>query len=186
MTTRSVLVEQIRRKLAGGNVPNSFPITEQEVGKIVDQVSNSVIAIQCLQGFWDDYITTYEDREIKLDTKKNLYYTDLPAKPISLPDQQGVYQVSTMQDQSKIFLATRPNAEFLYSDINLVLQGKGGYYNTQDKIYFVNFIPSNNAETVLVKEIVDRSVFDDEQDYQIPPSIEDLILNTVFNKFSGK
>lgn len=186
MTTRKSLVEQVRRKLAGGNVPNNFPVTEQEIGKMLDQVANSVIAIQCLQGFWDDYITTYEDREVKLDTNKNLYYVDLPAKPISLPDQMGVYQVSTMQDQARIFLATRANAEFLYSDLNLILQGNTGYYNQQDKIYLVNYNPSTNADKLLVKEIVDRSELDEEADYQIPPSIEDLILINVFNKFAGK
>lgn len=186
MTTRSILIEQVRRRLAGGEVPNNFPITVRDVGKIVDQVTNSVITINCLQGLWDDYLTTYENRDITLDTNKNLYYTDLPAKPLSLPDQMGVYQVSTMQDQSRIFLATRPNAQFLYSDINLTLQGNVGYYNEQDKIYFVNFIPTENATKILVKEIVDRSVFDDEEDYQIPPSIEELIINNVFNKFQGK
>ena len=59
MTTRSILIEQVRRRLAGGEVPNNFPITVRDVGKIVDQVTNSVITINCLQGLCDDYLTTY-------------------------------------------------------------------------------------------------------------------------------
>jgi len=186
MTTRSILVEQIRRKLAGGNVPNNFPITEQEVGKLVDQTTNSIIGINYLNGLYDDYITTYENLEIKLDTTKNIYYCTLPAKPISVPNQGGVAQVSTMQDQSKLFLAVTANAQFLYSNISEILQGNSGYYVEQDKLYFVNYNPSTNADKILLKVLVDRSVFDDEEDYQIPPSIEELILTTVINKFSGK
>jgi hypothetical protein len=186
LTTRKLLVEQVRRKLAGGNVPNNFPITELEIGKMVDQSANAVIATQCLQGLWDDYLTEYEDLPIKLDEKKNLYYTDLPAKVISLPNQLGVFQVSTMQDQSSIFIPTTVNSQWLYPNLAEILQGNSGYYNEQKKIYFVNYNPNDNTDTILLKLIVDRSELDEEADYQIPPSIEEIIYATVLNKFSGK
>lgn len=185
--TRGIFIEQIRRQLAGGNVPTNFAITPQEVGKKVDQVANDAIKIMCLQGMAADYVTTYENVKVQFDSNKNQYYCELPNKVISLPSQSGVYQVSTMKDQSKLILACSPSVEFLYSsDINAILQGNVGYYNQQNKLYLVNYESLTDTDTLLLKLVVDRSVFDDEEDYQVPPDMEALILMKTLELFQGK
>lgn len=187
MTTRKVLVEQVLRKLTGGNLSSSFAITELEIGKQIDQVTNAIIRINCLNGNWDDYLTTYENIPIVKDTNKDIYYCTLPAKVISIPNQMGVFQVSTMKDQSSIFLPATANAAWLYGeDLAISLQGNSGYYNEQDKLYFLNYNPSTNTDTILLKLIVDRSELDEEEDYQIPPDIEEMILLKTFNFYQGK
>lgn len=45
MTTKKIFVEQVLSKLTGGNISPNFAIKELEAGKIVDQVTNGVIAI---------------------------------------------------------------------------------------------------------------------------------------------
>lgn len=187
MTTRKVLVEQVLRKLTGGNISSSFAVTELEVGKLVDQITNGVIRINCLQGFWDDYLTTYENVSIIKDERKNLYYCTLPSKVISLPNQMGVFQVSTMQDQSILFIPATANASWLYGEeLNITLQGNSGYYNEQDKLYFINYNPSTNTDTILLKLIVDRSELEEDVDYQIPPDAEEIILAKAFNFYMPK
>ena len=185
MITRKILVEQIRRKLAGGNVPNNFAITELEVGKQVDQVANAVIKIACLNEGFDNFLATYEDVKIVKDTLKNIYYCELPAKVIGFKNQEGVYQVSTMQDQSSLFTPCPTNVQWMSGEkINEQLQGRSGYYNQQQKLYFVNYSPSTNTDTILLKLIVDRSYLEEEDDYQITPDLQKLILQETFNFYA--
>ena len=187
MTTRSILIEQVRRRLAGGEVPNNFPITVRDVGKMVDQVSNGVIEIKCKQGFQDDYVTTFENVPIAYDQAKCLYYSQLTGKAISLSSQGGIYQVSTMTDQAKTFIGCPVNAQFLYPNLADLLGDDAGYYNQQFKIWYVNYIPTEQTDTILLKMIIDRSVFEDDEDYQIPAGeVENLIIDLVFNKFQAK
>jgi hypothetical protein len=187
MTTRKVLVEQVLRKLSGGNLSSSFAVSELEVGKQIDQVTNAIIRINCLNGSWDDYITTFDNVSITLDESRNIYYCVLPSKVISIPNQMGVFQVSTMKDQSNIFLPVTANASWLYGfELSDVLQGNSGYYNEQDRLYFVNYTPFDNTDKVLLKLIVDRSSLDEEEDYQVPPDIEEMILLKTFNFYQGK
>ncbi|WP_288983751.1 hypothetical protein [uncultured Flavobacterium sp.] len=186
MTTRKILVEQVLRKLSGGNISPNFAITDLEVGKLVDQVANGVIAIECKKGLRDDYVTTYENVPIVLDENLNLYYSDIK-RVISLPNQEGVVQISSMQDQSIIFIACDANARFKYPNIADLLGTTAGYYNEQKKIFYLNYSPSTNITSALIKLVVDRSELDEEEDYNIPSGeIEDLIINLTLNKFQGK
>lgn len=183
MITRKILVEQIRRKLAGGNVPNNFAITELEVGKQVDQVANEVIYIRCADdGAWDNFLTTYENVPITLDSAKALYYFEIP-RVIGFKNQQGVFQVSSMKDQESIFMPLSANGQWLYQNINEVLEGCVGYYNDQKRVYLVNYNPATNTDNLLVKLVVDRSELDEEADYQITPEVQKLILRETVNFF---
>lgn len=184
MITRKILVEQIRRKLTGGNVPNSFAITELEVGKQVDQVANEVIYIRCADdGAWDNFLTTYENVPIVLDSAKALYYFEIP-RVIGFKDQQGVFQVSSMKDQSLLFIRVQANALWQYGEkLNMILEGQAGYYNEQKRVYLVNYNPATSTDNLLVKLVVDRSELDEEADYQITPEVQKLILRETVNFF---
>lgn len=185
MTTRSILIEQLRKRLAGGTVPDNFPVTKRDQGKLIDQVANKRIFIYCLQdgADWDNVLTTYENVDILFDENKKLYYCNVP-KVIAFKDQQGIFQVSSMQDQENIFLPVSVNALWQFPDINEVLEGNAGYYNEQKKIYLVNYNASNNTTKLLLKLVVDRSELDDEEDYQVPENlVEDILIGTItFNQ----
>lgn len=182
MTTRKILVEQYLRKISGGNISSSFAITELEAGKLIDQVANKRIFIYCVQngGDWDSVLTTYENVPIVFDEAKKLWYCTIP-KVISFKDQQGVYQVSSMQDQENIFIPVYANAQWQYPNINEVLEGSTGYYNEQKRIYLVNYNPSEDTTQLLLKLVVDRSELDEEEDYQIPENLVEDILIGVLN-----
>lgn len=186
MTTKKIFVEQVLSKLTGGNISPNFAIKELEAGKIVDQVTNGVIAIECKKGFRDDYVTTYENVPILFDSVKKVYYSDIK-RVISLPDQSGVVQVSSMEDQSVIFIPASANASFKYPNIQDLVGTTPVYYNEQKRLIYLNYSPNTNITSALVKLVVDRSELDEEEDYQIPAGeIEDLITGLVLNKFQSK
>ena len=185
MTTKSrgMLIEQIRNNLAGGMAPITFNPSIREVGIRVDQVANAVIRINCENDggvACGDYYTAYENVAILKDAGLNKYYCVLPAKVISLSNQKGVWQVSTMQDQSEPFTSIgTQGASIFKDDLYDLLQDEAGYYYEQGKLFFENYNPVQNTDTLLLKLIVDRSVFSDEEDYCVPPDIEDLIVEKV-------
>lgn len=186
MITRSILIEQVRRRLAGGEVPNNFPITVRDTGKMVDQVANAAIKITCLNEGWDNFLTPYENVPVLFDSAKNLYYCVIK-QSIGFKNQDGVFQVSTMEDQVNIFTPMPANTQWQFSEnMNLILGNSVGYYNEQKKIYLINYSPSEDANELLVKLVVDRSELDDEEDYKITPELEKLILQEVFNFFQPK
>jgi len=178
-----MLTELIRNALAGGMAPANFNPSKSEVGLRVDQVANGIIRINCeadsgiLAGA---YYVPYEDVPILKDEKLNKYYCELPAKVISLANEKGVWQVSTMQDQSIIFIPIGTQGAWKYKEELFDLLGNNpGYYAQQGKLFFENYNPVENTDTLLLKLIVDRSVFDDEEDYCVPPDIEDMIVDKV-------
>lgn len=187
MTSRAIIVEQVKNQLAGGKAPANFPITDQEIGKKVDQITNDIIAINCMEDILcDDYCLPFEDVEILLDAALNKYYCVLPAAVISLPRQKGVWQVSSMQDQSLPYVSIGTQGASRYkADLADLLQGNVGYYYQQGKLFFENYNPALNTTTLLVKLIVDRSYLEDEDSYCVPGNIEKMIVEKTFETFPG-
>lgn len=191
MTSRGIMIEQVRNKLAGGKAPANFPVTLREAGKLIDQIANEVIKIECKMDLMcGEYCIPYESISIKKDDSLNKYYCDLPAKVLGLDHQKGVWSVSSMKDQSTPWVRITTQGAFLYkSKMQNLLEECGevpGYYYQPGapKLFFEGYDPAIHTDNVLIKLVSDRSSLDDEDDYCIPADMENIIIDRVFQKFN--
>lgn len=184
--SRGMLIEEVRNQLAGGMAPINFNPSIREVGIRVDQVANEAIGIECFSDDkCNDFHVAYPNIPIVKDASLDKYYCELPAKVIALPRQKGVWHVSAMKDQSLPWVKIGTQGAWLYKEKLFDLLGDTpGYYYEQGKLFFENYNPSSDTDNILVKLIVDRAVFDDEENYCVTPNIEKLIVEKVFELFS--
>lgn len=181
-----MLIEEIRNQLAGGMAPIDFNPSIREVGIKVDQVTNDAIAIECFSDDkCNDFYVPYENVKVEFSKSRQKYFCVLPAKVLSLDKQKGVWQVSSMTDQGITWTKIGTQGAWLYREKLYDLLGDlPGYYYEQGKLWFENYNPGVNADNLLVKLIIDRAVFDDEDDYKITPNLERLVVDKVFEMFS--
>ena len=135
-TTKRKLAEQVMRIISGGSVKNDFQIDIREIMISIEQERDRLVKIELFNsmregdpGIIGNFISTFSNVEVKEDKDKKLFYSDLPACPISLPYDKGVYQISYMQDQSSTFVRIPNGAIGLYNNMpSKKLLGREGYW----------------------------------------------------------
>ncbi len=105
-TTLYKLAEQAQRRLAGGQPSRDTAVKIQELIIAAQQAYAQIVKINLFEnrraGEYDvngAFIYTFEDVPVSFDTKKNLYYCDLPSTYIALPHEMGIAQVSSKKSQ---------------------------------------------------------------------------------------
>jgi hypothetical protein len=113
MATRAQIIELVIRQLAGGDPQWTFRWgDEREVGMHVDQIRDKLVADELLKEYFsfpernidDTMVARFEDVSVLYDTHLRLYYSDLPARNIGLPNNRDIVQISTMRNQIEPFV----------------------------------------------------------------------------------
>jgi hypothetical protein len=130
----------------------------------------------------DQFISTYEDVEVKRNVNRNLKYIDFPAKPISLLESMGVNGILPMQGD---------DVEFYYTNNRMKLRGYDDiigrttfYWIEGYKAYFKNLSPV--VTSVLVMMISSFTDLSDEDEVPVPLGFEEKVIANTYNWFAGQ
>lgn len=118
-------------------------------------------------------------------TKENdcLYYFELPAKPLDLPKQMGIYHITPKGNKKDALVPVEPTFYAMYSE-SLVqgLSGNIGYYQEGNKVYIVGGAVSEESELDLL--LVAESDGIGERDYfPMPADRENEIIALAKQQF---
>lgn len=191
MTTLSKIVEQVKR-LMTANPSINFSLTDSEIKLFVVQVLNKALKTERFNlrlpegDYYPDstLIAVYDNQQVvKYGAMRSS--TLLPAYPLSLPKNMGVWEVSDMNNPDIAFIPLDSGVWSIMRSINPinVLQGQIGYEVVgRQIIYTQNLLMAAPAITkVRVKLlIVDLANLDNFQTLPIPPDMESGVIMQVF------
>lgn len=183
-TSKKQLAEQIVRILSGGNITADNELQIKEVALYVNQAFGSIVRNRMFQNRaeGDDfvngsYIYSFKDVPVTKDTDLDLYYAEMPASTIDLPNDMGIHFVGYMQDQTSPFIRV-PNG-FLGVSKGLRsawLEGQAGYYQDGNNLFIVNCKVDEIPCKLLVKLLVAYGNIDDCDELSMPLDIQDEVM----------
>lgn len=197
-TTKKKLAEIVQRIYARyadkENIDRS--LDAREVKLLIEQAMNKILKAQTFERFRDGYIDIprcnlikYTSQSVTADASNNRAYVDLPAIPISLPMDMGVWQINptTAPHSAYIPIAAQDWAVMGvgYTDgtqsdgINSsYLEQQTGYYVEGKRIYFTKDISA--VSTVDIQLLVsDISQSGDNDILPLSPEYESDVIQEV-------
>ena len=192
-TTKYKLADQALRILSGGAIQNATETQVREMMIAVSQARDQVVwsemfmLINQADNFDvpGEYITSYDDVEVKYDDKQKIMWAKLPAKPLNLPRNMGIYNVHLTEDMFNAFIPVSPNFPSLYRDLGAsCLEDRIGYFYKRDKIFFVGMDKSDNIPTISLNLIVSATDVDDEDEvFPIPADKEMQVIQLALDMY---
>lgn len=187
MSTLFSISEQILRQFYGGVPSDDATVSMNEVKILVNQVAMKRLGAQFYERLqMDDYsipgcmITTYKELPVIEDEVSGSLYTKLPAHPISLPLDMGVYEVVDSTNPANDILPLRSGQFNLIGPE--VIKKQNWYLYEGDRITFSASVANSNIEKVNIKLLVnDLSKITDYEPYPITADIEADIIIEVLN-----
>jgi len=199
MATLYSISEQVMSFLQGGDSPQAPKFEREEVKRAVVQVINGLIKTQHLteemaggETIPDGSVLAEYD-SVPVEKYKNVSRATLPAMPVKLPLNMGIFHVSKTDDIINGFIPFEPGQlqmigeEAMISDI----LGQIGYEPMGKYIIFNKDITTNQAEyritEVYMKLVVkDLSLYGDFELLPIPSSMEFEVIMGTYQALTGQ
>ena len=194
MTTKYKIAEQVLFKLYGGAIDISNPVQPQDVIEAVNQEVNVLLKTQHFSVTLPAGDTIPEN--LMIATYDNVAVTSfggkkakalLPAMPVALPRNMGVFEVSDDEYFSNLFIPLLAGQANLVSSQPMIstLLGQTGYEVYGNAIIFTNDITVGGTEKVYIRLVIlDISKYSDYDMLPIPSDYEGLIVDNLFKKFA--
>ncbi len=195
MYTKKELIYQIMTEINGGRNTQDTTVRPEDIGKYLPAAVNYAIIQQyrinkseegsSLPG---EFIATYEDVEVKENTKRGLKYIDLPARTIPLPKDMGVNMISPMKGSPSQGISTfiRTTTTQL-SHLQYVIKhtpDQTYYWIEGSKVYFDNL--GELVDEVLVRMVASVDDIGDDVQLPIPAGLEVDVIRIVTEFFTGQ
>lgn len=112
------------------------------------------------------FLQTFEDVPVLYSANRQKYYSDIPNLPIALPSGLGCYEITSMTDQSAVFVPISAGSAGLFKGLEAEFMfGESSYRQEGKRVYYTggNFQEQTNP-TVLMNILCDTSnlTLDDE------------------------
>lgn len=185
--SKQAYAEQLIKTINGGNYTSDSKITMRQAMRYVGQARDTLVTKYLWQtdyemedylygGFVVSYTVT-----TKKDTLRNKHYAELPAKPIWLPNNEGILQVSFPQDEVNGFIPMPTVSMQIYGALDAsFLEGNLGYYPEKDRIYLYG-LEESDCE-LLIKMIPDSDSIGDLDYFPIAPNLVDEMYDIALAK----
>lgn len=191
-TTKKQLAEQVIRILNSGDVTNDNSIDPRELLLAIEQERDRLVRLRLFeslsQGEGDipgDVVSTFDSITIKKDAVKNLLYSSLPGRIMSLPRDMGILHVSYTKDQYNAFIRMPNGSLSLYNGlVSSMIGGRGGYWLEGDRIYYNDSVDDCCGNTVIVKMIMNSGDVDPNDIFPIPPDMESEVIRNVIQLYA--
>ncbi|MGH7239744.1 MAG: hypothetical protein ACREHG_06715 [Candidatus Saccharimonadales bacterium] len=190
MTTISKISEQIKRLLSG-NPSYNIEISNSEIKLLVVQVTNSILRVEKASNLQmgdifppSAVIATYDSIQVKSYGTRSI--SILPAYPLSLPKNMGVWQVADMTSPDTLFIPLLSGQWGVAKTMNYLpsLSGIIGYENEGLNIIYITDITKkypNPVALVRIKLLIsDVSGLGDYDLLPITPEMEVEVIKSVF------
>ena len=191
-TTKKQLAEQIVRILNSGDVTHDNSIDPRELLLAIEQERDRLVRLRLLEllsqgerNIPGDVVSTFDSITIKKDAIKNLLYSSLPGRIMSLPKDMGLLHVSYTKDQYNAFIRMPNGSLSLYNGlVSSMIGGRGGYWLEGDKIYYNNSVDDCCGNTVIIKMIMNSGDVNPNDIFPIPPDMESEVIRSVIQLYS--
>lgn len=195
-TTKARLAEEILLLLSGGRIGVATKYHPNEIKISVCQVANQIFKLEYfnnltpLQEFIPvgAAIATYENNLVV--PWSNTCKTTLPAMPIRLPRNLGVYQIFSQSDYFSEFIPMEPGQAALIRSQGLVsnLGGAIGYEASGLDVIFTQdlTIPNTNVYVTIKLVILDFTQYSDYDPLPLPPEYEWQIKQEVYKLYMNE
>lgn len=196
-TTRYKLIEQIRRRIATGDPSSAFTPAVEEIREAINQVINSTLKTQfyteTLAGgetIPEGHVLAYYEN-VAVTTWNGISKSVLPAFPVKLPRNMGVYTITKTNDPFTSFIpvptgqisfvqAQRGMSDLL-GQIGYEVRGKEVWYN-KDLLAQSPAVTAVNMQLV----VMDISRYNDYEPLPVQADMEELIIEQVAAKWMGQ
>jgi hypothetical protein len=199
MSTLYSISEQVRSKLQGGDPPQAPKFEMEEVKRFVIQAINSLLKTQHLteemaggEQIPDGTILAEYDN-VAVESYKNVSRATLPAMPIKLPRNMGVYHVSKTDDIINGFIPFGTGELQMIGEEPLIsdILGQVGYEVRGKYIYFNTDITDNDTENAInevymLLAVKDLSLYGDFDMLPITASMEFDIIDMAFQMLTDQ
>ena len=191
-TTKKQLAEQIIRILNSGDTTHDNSIDPRELLLAIEQERDRLVRLRLFESLSQgegeipgDVVSTFDSITIKKDTIKNLLYSSLPGRIMSLPKDMGVLHVSYTKDQYNAFIRMPNGSLSLYNGlVSSMIGGRGGYWLEGDRIYYNNSVDDCCGNTVIIKMIMNSGDVDPNDIFPIPPDMEAEVIRNVMQLYA--
>lgn len=199
MATLYSISEQVMSLIEGGDSPNAAKFEREEVKRFVIQVINGMLKTQHLteemaggEAIPDGTILAEYDN-VAVEKYKNAARAELPAMPIKLPRNMGIYHVSRTTDIFNGFIPFGAGElqmigeEPLLSDI----MGQIGYEPRGKYIYFNKDITTNDVdyritEVYMLLAVKDLTLYGDFDLLPINSSMELEVIQATYQLLTAQ
>ena len=213
-TTKNKIAEQIQRNYARyidkeNIVGTNESLDSRELHIMIEQAINKILKVQVFERFQEGRVDIprsnlilYENVTVTSDSTHRRAYSVLPAIPLSLPNDMGVWQVNDVAASYSPYIPVSSqdfqvmgvgysgsspypqnagiNTSYLEQQTGYYIEGKRIYY-TKDITLSANGSVSQVDITLLVG---DMSKFTDTELLPVSPEIETEIIQEVLNQIS--
>lgn len=201
-TTKYKIAEQVILNLKGGNIKTASSVELDEVMEYVGQVLNALFKQEHLsvnmaigetipEGVM---LTTYEN--IPVEKYGNVSMAELPAIPVSLPRNMGIFHVARQIDISSEenfdcgFIPIQSGQMSLIKGERLIsdLLGQVGYTTKGKRLIFTKDLLAEDPGATLTMDLVvmDINLYDDYDLLPIPADMEAKVIEQCFNFFAAQ
>lgn len=198
MTTKNILSEQIQRIYARfiDKENLSDVIDTREINLLMNQSINKVLKLQVADSFKAGLVDVPKCNlleytcAVTADAGNNRSYITLPAIPLTLPMDMGIWSISAATGAMTPYIPIPAQDVLVFQGANLsYLEGKIGYYLQGKKVYFTKNITltANGTVTSVVVNllVMDFSQIGDNDVLPISPEVESAIIDDVLQTISN-
>lgn len=171
---------------AGGDPTVDSKFHRDNIQALTEVVRNTLIELDYNQrrneGQFDingDFIKPFPNQEVLFDSDRDEYYTVMPSKYASLPNNRGIRMVSQMKNQKNEFIKLNAGSQFVFCELEAgSLNGRTGYYPEGERIYYQN-IDGVHVKKVLIKLVPALDSLDEDEVIPIPAGLEKNLIDGV-------
>lgn len=170
--------QRVLRLLSSGKyVRSEFKFEERDVLLLLDDVTAMLAKKDFYQNYnlgdksiSDEFLTIYEDWPVKFSDSRLEYYSDAPARAISLPNGMGIWEIRPMKDPYYSFIPLGTGSQPLYAPLeSSQLCGDIGFLPEGGKIFYQGMNKSTKKyDKVLIKMVASNSFENPNDDVKIP------------------
>jgi hypothetical protein len=190
MASKKQIAEQAIRILSGGHLKEDRTLDIREVMLALDQLRDEAVRVRTIANINngdnridEEFLSFYEDEPILTDSVKELKYIVMPAKPIDLPKNLGLYQVTPVANFENPWIITRPGQIGIYAGTQaLDHELKTFCWQVSDRLY-IKGIDAGVAEATLILAASSKDIGETDT-YPLPPDVEHELLQKLIELFS--
>lgn len=191
--------EQVRKMIDGSNVPQKPKFAMADVKRFVIQTINSIIKIQHVtedmaggEAIPDGTVLGEYDN-IPVETYKNVSRATLPAMPVKMPMNIGIFHVSKTDDIINGFIPFEAGQLQMIGEEPIIsdILGQVGYEPRGKYLIFNRDITTNDSENAInevymLLAVKDLSLYDDYEMLPITASMEGEVIEATYKFLLGQ
>lgn len=132
------------------------------------------------------FLVPFKDLTPILDLSTDCYYIVNPSSYLRLPCEYGVNYVGFAKGQTSGFVRISAGSQSMWANLKAnVLGGNQTYFIEGNRTYFPKMTNTSNGD-IMVRYVAALDQIDPEQDLNIPPDMQAVVVDMVVAKFQPK